>query len=205
MGVYDALPGCRGHRSHGGNKCETRGGAHRKTARRILQYIRRVKDLGPTCGGKKADGVKVSTEVDAGHTTCVESKWSVSRRGVLLRGTVIETFSRAQEVTGVATSDSEFIVVTGILKGVVKRFITRGLEDYAIPIKTGIQGAVKMDDNLCSSSEGRGTCTSCTNFIRDAVQDKRSASPLWGRNNSVPTCLSRLWTGPCLRGYSVLL
>lgn len=68
--------------------CENPGEGHWKAAMKILQYLLRTKDEGPTYGGRKAGGAKLNWD----RATCLDTGRLVSGGVVILKGVAINWF-----------------------------------------------------------------------------------------------------------------
>lgn len=142
---------------------------------KILQYLKGTKDLGVKSGGKRVDGVLMSAYANADHATCADSRRSVSGGAIMLDGAAISYFSCTQEVTAVATSESEYVVMGEGVGGdiflrQVQKFIMPSMEEYSIPVMEDKQRAIKLVNNPFASKRIRHIDTK-HNFFRDAVED----------------------------------
>lgn len=74
------LKGCAYGRKISKNSCKT----YWRAVARVLQYLRRIQELGVTYGGRKYGGMEMNAYVDSGYATCPDSRRSVTGRAVLL-------------------------------------------------------------------------------------------------------------------------
>ena len=137
--------------------CDDPGPVHWKVAMKALGYFWRTKDLGITYGGVTSRGLTMSAYVDSDLATCPDSRRSVSGWAVMLGGGTISWFSRAQRITALASSDSEYVAVAEIVNktkflGQVQEFIMPTLRSCTNSIMEDNQGAIKMANNKHSSS-----------------------------------------------------
>ena len=102
--------------------------------------------------------MKLSAWVDADHTSCPDTRRSVSGGAVMLGGGAIRWFSRAQRITATATSESEYVALAEIVNEL--RFLRQVKALMLPPIDYNIRvphedGAIKMTENRFSSRRTR--------------------------------------------------
>ena len=104
---------------------------HWRAVKRVLQYMWRTKDVGITCGGTPRSCTTLSASVDADFATCPETRRSVSGVAVMLRGGAISWFSRMQNVTAAAISESEYVALAEVVNDLRLPSTSEGLLDAA--------------------------------------------------------------------------
>ena len=146
---------------------------HWRAAKRALQYLWRTKDLGITYGGTPGSSTKPSAWMDADSAACPDTRRSVSGGAVMLGGGAISWFSRVQEVTAAASSESEYVALAKVVNELrflrqVKGFLTPPINDSIIPRENN-EGAIKMATNRFSSRRTRHVDVK-HHIVRDAVE-----------------------------------
>ena len=146
---------------------------HWRAAKRALQYLWRTKDVGITYGGTPGSCTKLSASVDADFATCPDTRRSVSGGAVMLGGGVISWFSRVQNVTAAASSESEYMALAEVANGLcflrqMKSFLTPPIDDNII-IREDNEVTIKITSNRFSSRRTRHVDVK-HHFVRDSVE-----------------------------------
>ena len=115
------------------------GPVHWKTAMEALRYFWQTKNLDITHGEVTSRGLAMSAYVDSDHATCPDSRRSVSGGQLCWEVATIIWFSRAQRITALASSESEYVVLVDIVNETkflrhVQEFIRHTLRSCTIPI-----------------------------------------------------------------------
>ncbi|CAM9771874.1 unnamed protein product [Ascophyllum nodosum] len=113
------------------------GPIHGGAAKRALQYLWRIKDVGITYGGTPGWCTKLLAWIDADFPTCPDTRCSVSGGAGMLEGGVISWFSRVQKVTAAASSELEYVALAEVVNGLrflrqVKDFLTSPIDDNIV-------------------------------------------------------------------------
>ena len=103
--------------------------------------------------------MKLSAWVDDDHTSCPDTRRSVSGGAVMLGREAISWFSRAQRITVIATSESVYVSLAGIVDELrflrqVKAFMVPPIE-YNIHVHEVNESAIKIAENRFSSQRTR--------------------------------------------------
>ena len=122
------------------------GPTHWKAARKALQYLCCTRNLGITYGGTPGEGAKLSACVDADHGTCHDTRRLVSGGEVMMGNGANSSLSRVQKVTAAASSESEYVVLAGIVNEL--RFLRQVKKFMMPPTDTRI--------NIHEDNEGDG-------------------------------------------------
>ena len=118
----------------------------------------------------------MSAYVDSDDAICPDSRRSVSGGAIMLGGSTIRWFSRAQKVTASATSESEYVVLAEIVNETkflcqVQEFIMFiTLSSCTISIVEDNQGGIRRANNKHSSRRTHRIAVK-HHIVRDAVEE----------------------------------
>ena len=149
-------------------------GRHWRSARKILAYLNKTKDLGLMF--VKDGDRKLSVYVDADYANKDNDRRSVSGVAVMVGGTVVNASSTTQHCVTLSASEAEYVAMaqgakTALFTKAVLDFLQPELANETIDLFENNQGAIAIAENPISRGRTKHIDVRY-HFIRELVERK---------------------------------